>query len=189
MQSNSNIKAELTSIQKSKYFDRNPRVISSDKPSLILGDSTIRDVVPHDERHLYVCSKGGVITSDILSMLKKVKLNAYAEITIHVRTDNTATKYPETKIVENVSNILDVAKDKSLTGNGTLSGICPHKDNDSAADKGKNINAIMASLASDSRACQVTTKVSRSGCRSRMPTWHRSCNDEHPTTPASYYQR
>ena len=165
-QSNSNIKAELTSIQKSKDLDRNPRVISSDKPSLILGDSTIRDVVPHNERHLYVCSKGGAKTSDILSMLKKVKPNAYADITIHVGTNDTATKYPETKIAENVSSILDVAKDKSLTGNVTLSGICPRKDNDSAADKGKNINATMASLASD-KGCtfidHMDTFVSRNG--------------------------
>ena len=63
-QSKSNIKAELTSIQKSKDLDRNPHVISSDKPSVILGDSTIRDVVPHEERHLYVCSKGGAKFDD-----------------------------------------------------------------------------------------------------------------------------
>ena len=71
-QLNSNIKAELTSIQKSKDLDRNPCVISSNKPSLILGDTTIRDVVPDDDRHLYVCSEGGAQTSDNISMLKRV---------------------------------------------------------------------------------------------------------------------
>ena len=68
--------------------------------------------------------------------------------------------------MENVSSILNVAKDKSLTGNVTLSGIYPRKDNDLAADKGKNINATMASLASD-KGCtfidHMGTFVSRNG--------------------------
>ena len=140
-QSNSKIKAEQSNIQKSTDQDRNSREISNDSPSLILGDSTIRDVVPNDEHRLYVCSKDGAKTSDILAMLKKVKQNAYGDIMIHVGTNDTATKYPETKIVENVSSILDVAKDKSRTGNVTLSGICPRIDDDMAADRGKNINA------------------------------------------------
>ena len=165
-QSNSKIKAGLSNIQKSTDQDRNSREISNDRPSLILGDSTIRDVVPNDEHRLYVCSKGGAKTSAILSMFKKVKQNAYGDITIHVGTSDTATKYPETKIVENVSSILDVAKDKSRTGNVTLNGICPRIDDDTAADKGKNINATMASLASD-KGCKfidhMDAFVSRNG--------------------------
>ena len=165
-QSNSKVKAELSNIKKSTDQDRNSREISNDSPSLILGDSTIRDVVPNNEHRLYVCSKGGAKTSDILAMLKKVKQNAYGHITIHVGTNDTATKYPETKIVENVSSILDVAEDKSRTGNVTLSGICPRIDDDMAADRGKNINATMASLASD-KGCNfidhMDTFVSRNG--------------------------
>ena len=159
-------KIELSNFQKSNDHDRNPRKISNDRPSLILGDSTTRDVVPNDEHRLYVCSKGGAKTSDILSMLKKVKQNAYAAITMHVRTNNTATKYPDTKLVENISSILDIAKDKSRTGNVTLSRIFHRIDDDTTADRGRNINATMASLASD-KGCNVIDHmdifVSRNG--------------------------
>ena len=97
-QSNSKIKAELSNIQKSTDQDRNSREISNESPSLILGDLTIRDVVPNDEHRLYVCSEGGAKTSDILAMLKKVKQNAYGDITIHVGTNDTATKYLRQKL-------------------------------------------------------------------------------------------
>ena len=97
-------------------------------PRLIIGDSTIRDVVSTDSSCLLVNSKGGAKTGDILSILKKTKSSTHSDIIIHVGTNDTATEFPTEKITEDLSQIMDVAKDKSATGHIVISGICPRTD-------------------------------------------------------------
>ena len=113
---------------------------------LLIGDSTIRDVVSNDDKALYVVPRGGGKTGDILAMMKSVKPNTYTDVVIHVGTNDTSTKFPLEKIMTNMTNIIDTAKSISKSGHVTFSGICPRKDNDAAARKGDEVNGLLKDL-------------------------------------------
>ena len=113
---------------------------------LLIGDSTIRDVVSNDDKALYVVPRGGGKTGDILAMMKSVKPNTYTDVIIHVGTNDTSTKFPLEKIMTNMTNIIDTAKSISKSGHVTFSGICPRKDNDAAARKGDEVNGLFEDL-------------------------------------------
>ena len=118
-------------------------------PRLFLGDSTIRDIVANENSHIHVQSKGGAKTVDILNTLKRTKRGAYSDIFIHVGMKNTATKFPIEKIVENITNIIDQAKEKSSSGHVVMSSICPRTDNSSTASKGSDINETIKPIVGD----------------------------------------
>ena len=75
--------------------------------------STIRDIVANENSDIHVQSIGGAKTGDILNTLKRTKRGAFSDIIIHVGTNDTATKFPKEKIVENITNIIDQAKEKN----------------------------------------------------------------------------
>ena len=93
-----------------------------DVPSLLLGDSTIRDVVATDPQ-LVVRSRSGGKTGDILGILKGIEPGQYADIAIHVGTNDCATRFPEDKIIQNYTQIISRAKALSSSGHVTISSI------------------------------------------------------------------
>ena len=62
-----------------------------------------------------VVARGGGKTSDILAMLRKMKPRSYSDVVIHVGTNDTSTKFPKDKIIQNMSNIIDRAKTIAAT--------------------------------------------------------------------------
>ena len=116
---------------------------------LLLGDSTIRDIVANENSDIHIQSIGGAKTGDILNTLKRTKRGAYSDIIIHVGTNDTATKFPKEKFVENITNIIDQAKEKSASGHVVMSSICPRTDNSSAASKGSDINETIKPIVGD----------------------------------------
>ena len=108
-------------------------------PTLLIGDSTIRDVIAKEKDTIRITARGGGKTNDILSMLKKMTTKSFADVIVHVGTNDTSTKFPTDKIIENMSQIMDTAKHISVTGHVTISGICPRTDNSDAALKGNDV--------------------------------------------------
>ena len=118
-------------------------------PRLLIGDSTIRDVLSNDDTTLCVNSKGGAKTGDILSMLNKYMPGSNSDVLIHVGTNDSSTKFPNDKIVENMSRIMDTAKEKSVNGRVIISDICPRTDNSDAASIGTAVNEALKTLANE----------------------------------------
>ena len=99
--SNSLISAQLQSLKdfNSKLANGNTgnSAHHNTLPRLLLGDSTIRDIVANEYSDIHVQSIGGAKTGDILNTLKRTKRGAYSDIIFHVGTDDTATKFPKEK--------------------------------------------------------------------------------------------
>ena len=70
-------------------------------PNLLIGASTIRDIACTDPKGLYIISRGGAKTGDILKILKDTNADSYGDVIIHVVTNDCATKYPVDKICDN----------------------------------------------------------------------------------------
>ena len=64
---------------------------------------------------------------------------SFADVVVQVGTNDISTKFPMDKIIENMSQIMDTAKHISVTGNVTISGVCPRTDNSDAALKGNDV--------------------------------------------------
>ena len=165
-QSNSKIKAELSNIQKSTDQDRNSREISNDSPSLILGDSTIRDIVPNNEHRLYVCSKGGAKASDILAMLKKGKTKCIWWYYDTCGNKRHCHKIPRDKNCGKCIQHSGCCKRQIANGKCNIKWNMPSYWRWYGSRQRENINATMASLASD-KGCNfidhMDTFVSRNG--------------------------
>ena len=102
-------------------------------PNLLIGASTIACT---DPKRLYVVSRGGSKSGDILKMLKEMKPNSYGDITIHV----------------------------SKTGHVSFSSITPRVDDLSAAAKGAEVNEGMKRVAEES-GCQYICNQDNFLCR------------------------
>ena len=113
---------------------------------LLIGDSTLRDVVSNDDKALYVVPRGSGKTGDKVAMMKSVKPYTYTDVIIHVGTNDTSTKFPLEKIMANTTNMIDTGKSISTSGHITFSDRCPRKDNDAAAKKGDEVNGLLKDL-------------------------------------------
>ena len=118
-------------------------------PTLLIGDSTIRDVESVDKDGLEVNINGGAKTGHIKNLLAKMDEHSYGDIIVHVGTNDCSTKYPLENIMDNMAAIVDLAKHVSVTGHVTLSGACPRTDKPPAADKGVLFNEKVKQLAED----------------------------------------
>ena len=79
-------------------------------PNLLIGASTICDIACTDPSALYIISRGGAKTGDVLKTLKDTNTDAYADVTIHVGTNDCSTKFPVDKIADNIKEISNQAK-------------------------------------------------------------------------------
>ena len=133
-------------------------------PNLLIGASTIRDIACTDPKRLYVVSRGGSKSGDILKVLKEMKPNSYEDITIHVGTNDCTTRYPVDKICANFKEMATQAKRVSKTGHVSFSSITPRVDDLSAAAKGAEVNEGMKRLAEES-GCQYICNQDNFLCR------------------------
>ena len=118
-------------------------------PNLLIGASTIRDIACTDPSALYIISRGGAKTGDVLKTLKDTNNDAYADVTIHVGTNDCSTKFPVDKITDNIREISNQAKRVSRSGCVTFSSITPRIDNVAAAEKSITVNEHMKSIAEE----------------------------------------
>ena len=145
------VKNEQLLAQISSSSDRSkPLPNSNDNvPNLLIGASTIRDIACTDPSALYIISRGGAKTGDVLKTLKDTNTDAYADVTIHVGTNDCATKFPVDKIADNIREISNHAKRVSRSGCVTFSSITPRIDNAAAAEKGITVNERMKAIAEE----------------------------------------
>ena len=142
---NSEQQARLDIVNKTMHT-HNPGTKGTVRPDLLIGSSILRDLVLNDDKDLVIKSHGGAKTNDILKMINNMKTGDYADITIHVGSNDWATKKPIPEIAENYDKIIEAAKRVSSTGHVTLSGICPRTDDNEAACRGKEFNARVQEL-------------------------------------------
>ena len=64
-----------------------------------------------------------------------MQTDSYAEVIIHVGTNDCATKFPCDKIISNVCDIIAEAKHVSISEKVIFSRLCPRFDNQNALDK------------------------------------------------------
>ena len=133
-------------------------------PNLLIGASTIRDIACTDPKRLYVVSRGGSKSGDILKILKEMKPNSYEDITIHVGTNDCTTRYPVDKICANFKEMATQAKRVSKTGHVSFSSITLSVDDLSAAAKGAEVNEGMKRVAEES-GCQYICNQDNFLCR------------------------
>ena len=134
---NERLLAQISSLSsdRSKHSTKS----STNVPNLLIGASSIR----------YIISRGGAKTGDVLKILKETNTDAYADVTIHVGTNDCATKFPVEKIADNISELSDQAKRVSRSGCVAFSSITPRIDNVAAAEKGLVVNEKMKSIAGE----------------------------------------
>ena len=144
---NEQLLAQISSLS----CDRSKLLSSSNTyvPNLLIGASTVRDIACTDPSALYIISRGGAKTGDVLKILKDTNTEAYADVTIHVGTNNCATKFSVDKIANNIREISNQAKRVSRSGCVTFSSITPRIDNPAAAEKGLAVNEQMQSIAEE----------------------------------------
>ena len=118
-------------------------------PNLLIGASTIRDIACTDPSALYIISRGGAKTGDVFKTLRDTNTDAYADVTIHVGTNDCSTKFPVDKIADNIREISNQAKRVSRSGCVTFSSITPRIDNVAAAEKSIRVNELMKSIAEE----------------------------------------
>ena len=129
-----------------------PHVSHTSQPGLLIGDSCIRDIKSCGVTHLSVHIHRGAKTCDTLKTLKAMPSNSASDIITHVGTNDSATKLPIDKIMDNYVQIITECKRVSTTGHITVSALCPRADDDNASTRGREINEQLQSLASD-QAC------------------------------------
>ena len=145
------VKNEQLLAQISSSNDRSKPLPNSNVnvPNLLIGASTIRDIASTDPSALYIISWGGAKTGDVLKTLKDTNTDAYADVTIHVGTNDCATKFPVDKIADNIREISNHAKRFSRSGWVTFSSITPRIDNVAAAEKSDTLNEQMQAIAKE----------------------------------------
>ena len=146
------LSSQVTSLLNQQPVSKTQAITAQHTPSptLLIGASTIRDIACTDQNGLYIISRGGAKTGDILKCLKEMKDSSYGDVIVHVGTNDCSTKFPVEKICENLTNIVTQAKRVSRTGCVTLSSITPRIDNPSAAAKSGEVNDGMKRVAEES---------------------------------------
>ena len=135
-------------------------------PNLLIGASTIRDIACTDPSALYIISRDGAKTGDVLKTVKDTNTDAYIDVTIHVGTNDCSTKFPVDKIADNIREISNQAKRVSRSGCVTFNSITPRIDNVAAAERSITVNELMKSIAEETGCLFVNNQddfLSRNG--------------------------
>lgn len=117
------------------------------RPTLLIGGSSIRDIACTDTSGLYVVSRGGAKTRDVLNMMKGMDTDSYGDVIVHVGQNDSSTKFPLENINKNIEEIAVHAIRISNTGVAKFSSITPCTDKPEACAKGAEINESMKAIA------------------------------------------
>lgn len=112
----------------------------------LIGDSILKDVDPIDD-NLVLNYQSGAKFNDIKKKIKGIKGKKYKDMTIVCGTNDSATKKPIDKILEDCKNTITAAKSKA--SHIHLSSILPRTDNRADMSKIDTLNQMLVLLANE----------------------------------------
>ena len=125
-------------------------------PSLVIGDSLIRDISPKNSDKLEIKSISGATMDTVTSTLLSLENNnkKYDHLYLVVGSNDCSAEQTTVKSMENSAKGLFVQAQK-IASNVLFSSILPRTDNSSANLKGENANVILKTLCHQSNVKHV----------------------------------